>query len=757
MFAAFLEANRDQLLGSVEPRAATEEPLVVPAERRARLEGLLEELIQALRDGGTGRSEGTTVALGCDAAVGRRDRELLRREVVELTEQRGVQATLREMGIVSDWAWSADREGLREHNRRLAVLLDGVDEAVALFSADGRLLYVNREGARVLHEVTGVSPDEIVGRTGAELAAPPELAVGLSPDELVAKALADASEQTNLLGRWRERRLGAIYGPDGRLGAVTLVSRDIQEPKLAFIRTQLLSKLSLLVGSVDYGDVAEAIARVPIPELADWCAVHIMEGAKTVNTFVAQRNPGQSALQDALTQELSSWTGHPLWRERLPSGFQLLTEVNDSLIRGFATSEAQYRLLADVGMRSLMVVPVVTRGVIAGVVTLIYTEQSGRRYGRDDPALAEELALRAAHIVENARLLKELKASEARFRVALGGARTTVYEQDNSLRFVWFHDSARRPNLVGKRHEDAYPPEEAAQLNALKERVLQSGKSVHEEIALMVAGERRHLREAVDPVRDHAGRVVGVIGAATDITEEKRVQHELRDALAFRDKMAGILTHDLRNPLGAVTMVADAVQRRSDPAPAWLQQKMTVIKSAAGRMTEMINTLLDFTLVHATGKLPVAMVLIDLATVVREATHEARAGNPDRAIEVDMRGDLRGEWDPARMAQALSNLIGNAMSYGDPRTPVRVLADGDDSDVSLRVKNDGPQISPELIPVFFEPFQRGPRGTSPHHLGLGLYIVKQIVLAHRGTVDVDSSAESGTTFKMSLPRTRSPA
>jgi signal transduction histidine kinase len=174
-------------------------------------------------------------------------------------------------------------------------------------------------------------------------------------------------------------------------------------------------------------------------------------------------------------------------------------------------------------------------------------------------------------------------------------------------------------------------------------------------------------------------------------------------------------------------------------------------------MTEMINTLLDFTLVHATGKLPVAMVLIDLATVVREATDEARAGNPDRAIEVDMRGDLRGEWDPARMAQALSNLIGNAMSYGDPRTPVRVLADGDDSDVSLRVKNDGPQISPELIPVFFEPFQRGPRGTSPHHLGLGLYIVKQIVLAHRGTVDVDSSAESGTTFKMSLPRTRSPA
>ena len=605
MLAAFLDSNKEVLVRTVEPRAAAEEPLGLAAERRARLEAILEELIQALRGGGM-NGPTRTPASPRHTAVECRERELIRHGVTELIEQRGEQATFGEGMIVSDWASSADRERLREHDHWLSVLLDGVDDSALIFSTEGRIEYVNRKGASVLHDATAVPPDEIVGKTGAELAAPRELAFGLPPDELVAKARANASDESHHFGRWRDTRFGAVYAPDGTLGAVTVVSRDIQQQKLASTRAQMLSKLSMLVGNVDYEDVAEALAGVPIPELADWCVVNILDGDKISSTFVAQRDPGKSALRDALTREVPGWASHPLWQELLLGGFQLLTEVSDDLRRRLATNEAQYRLMAQVGVQSLMVVPVLSRGRTAGIVTLVYTAESGRRYGRDDSALAEDIAFSAAHVMENARLLKELKSSEARFRVALAGARTAVYEQDRSLRFVWYYNALAPFSLVGKTHEEAFPPEDAARLSRLKEPVLESGERAYGELDVTLAGERRQYRETVDPVRDHAGKIVGVIGAATDITEEKRVQQELRDVLGFRDHMTAILSHDLRNPLSAATVAADALNRRPDLPEDSRQQKLTVIKRATARMTEMIDTLLDFARVHAAGKLPVS-------------------------------------------------------------------------------------------------------------------------------------------------------
>ena len=124
-----------------------------------------------------------------------------------------------------------------------------------------------------------------------------------------------------------------------------------------------------------------------------------------------------------------------------------------------------------------MVVPLVSRGQIAGIITFVYTQESGRRYGRDDPPLAEELAVHAAHAFENARLMKNLTASETRFRIALAGARTVVYEQDTSLRYVWYYNPVVPKNLLGKTHEQELPAEEAALLTRAKRRVLEAGRA----------------------------------------------------------------------------------------------------------------------------------------------------------------------------------------------------------------------------------------------------------------------------------------
>jgi signal transduction histidine kinase len=215
--------------------------------------------------------------------------------------------------------------------------------------------------------------------------------------------------------------------------------------------------------------------------------------------------------------------------------------------------------------------------------------------------------------------------------------------------------------------------------------------------------------------------------------------------------MMGILSHDLRTPLNAVAVAAGAMLQPGHPVEDD-RGKVQVIQRATKRMTEMIGTLLDLTRVESFGRLPVSPVAADLAAPAQEVLEEARASRPDRTIELVMEGDLHGHWDPARVEQAMSNLIANALQYGDPGKPVHVSLDGTGALVVLEVENEGPSIPPERMPFLFEPFSRGHADTSPHGLGLGLFIVKQIALAHNGTVNVESNTETGTRFTLLLPR-----
>jgi signal transduction histidine kinase len=177
------------------------------------------------------------------------------------------------------------------------------------------------------------------------------------------------------------------------------------------------------------------------------------------------------------------------------------------------------------------------------------------------------------------------------------------------------------------------------------------------------------------------------------------------------------------------------------------------IRRSADRMKEMIDTLLDFTRLRFLGQVPISPVPADLADISRATVDEMRIVWPDRPIDLEVHGDSHGEWDPGRMSQTISNLVGNAIAHGDRQAPVRVYVDGNGADVELKVHNDGDPIPTELMPVLFEPFHRSSLpDRSPQGLGLGLYIVEQIVRAHEGSIGVESNAEAGTTFTVRLPR-----
>jgi signal transduction histidine kinase len=174
------------------------------------------------------------------------------------------------------------------------------------------------------------------------------------------------------------------------------------------------------------------------------------------------------------------------------------------------------------------------------------------------------------------------------------------------------------------------------------------------------------------------------------------------------------------------------------------------------RMRQIIEELLDMTRARLGGGIPIQRRNVDLLTIAKTAVAEAEAAHPARKIELhcgaDMQSDMQGQWDGGRLEQVLSNLLGNALRHGSPDSPVVVHLDGDAESVSLSVHNGG-HIAPELLPRVFDPFQtsRASRGQGDG-LGLGLYIVQQIVLSHAGEVDVRSDPSEGTTFSIKLPR-----
>ncbi|MFN7134040.1 MAG: ATP-binding protein, partial [Myxococcales bacterium] len=254
----------------------------------------------------------------------------------------------------------------------------------------------------------------------------------------------------------------------------------------------------------------------------------------------------------------------------------------------------------------------------------------------------------------------------------------------------------------------------------------------------------------VSALHDARGEYSGAMLVAADVTERKALEDALKRDVVFRERFMGILGHDLRNPLNAITLSASTLLRRGGLDPA-TERGLRRISASAARMARMIRDLLEFARSRIGEGLPLDRRRMDLAEVVRDAVDEVAAAYPERPFVVEGARSAVGLWDPDRLTQVVSNLLGNAVQHGTPGTPIAVGLEEEEGWVVLSVHNEGAPISPERLPHLFDAFSRAGGGERGEGLGLGLYIVAQIVRAHGGTVDVQSSDGSGTTFFVRLP------
>jgi PAS domain S-box-containing protein len=277
------------------------------------------------------------------------------------------------------------------------------------------------------------------------------------------------------------------------------------------------------------------------------------------------------------------------------------------------------------------------------------------------------------------------------------------------------------------------------------------------EITIRSGSDALHLVVSAHALRDH-GAVPTFCFILTDVTERKAV--EAREAASARERelremFVGILGHDLRSPLQVIVSAASLLKRKAGtPEEAKLPD---AILRACARMTRLTEDMLDMTLSRLGGGMPIKRAEVDLSDVVTGAVDEVSNGSPAR-FAMKFEGDTTGRWDRARLAQVLSNLLTNAVTYGAPSEVIGIRVDGCSAhEVEVAVTNRGEPIPDELLPVIFDPFRRGDSSTrrKGDGAGLGLFIAEQIVRAHGGTIAVRSSREEGTTFAFTLPRATS--
>ncbi|QSQ20932.1 PAS domain-containing protein [Pyxidicoccus parkwayensis] len=237
-----------------------------------------------------------------------------------------------------------------------------------------------------------------------------------------------------------------------------------------------------------------------------------------------------------------------------------------------------------------------------------------------------------------------------------------------------------------------------------------------------------------------------------DIRQRRAQEQETRERAGFEQQLIGIVSHDLRNPISAI-ILSTATQLRRRDLDERLRQPLGRILSSAERANRLIRDLLDFTQARLGGGLPMRPGPMDFHAFTRQVLDEIQVSHPERELRVEQQGDGTGAWDADRLAQLVGNLLGNALAYSPEGSPVRVTTLGEAREVVLVVHNTGTPIPAELLPRLFQPMQRGSSGgTRNRSVGLGLYIVDQIVRAHGGSITVASKPDEGTTFTVRLPR-----
>ncbi len=440
---------------------------------------------------------------------------------------------------------------------------------------------------------------------------------------------------------------------------------------------------------------------------------------------------GNDTLAELTRQPLSVQLGRPLtelWPALAPALAPLCSRaLSGETIQGAVVKAAAERTSSGEPLHlRISLLPAVSGGMLVGLTLLLQDDTARVR----EEELLRESELRLGTLVDlscDGYLLME---------------RGTVLEASRGVMSLL---GCGPKELVGQPLTRFLAPESQ---KTAQERLQQQVDVPYELIALRYRDQRLPIQVLTREV-PFGGRSVCMV-AFWDITGKKAAEEAATRAEYLREQLLGVVGHDLRTPLNTLQLGITALQLDTKMEERQARQ-LTVMARAARRMERMIHDLLDFTRARLAGGIPVTPAPMSLDLLLKKVLEEYRLAYPEHPILLTTEGDLAGHWDEARLAQLLDNLLQNALRHSLQDSSIGLSVKAGPSQLTLTVINKGPLLPPEEREAIFEPFRRGKRAAG-EGLGLGLYIAKQIAVAHGGHISVESSVEHGTSFKVCLPR-----
>jgi PAS domain S-box-containing protein len=431
---------------------------------------------------------------------------------------------------------------------------------------------------------------------------------------------------------------------------------------------------------------------------------------------------------------------------------------------------------------TFMQVPLKARGKTLGVLTL--SCEKGRRFSKKDLSLALELAGRAALSVDNVLLFCGIQRSHSLLRSAMNSTADGVLVVSLERKLVYhnekFSQMWRIPAemIAGTRDDHKLISFVLSQLKYPEdfiEKVNRLATSSEDCLDLIEFKDGRVFERYSQPQKMD-GKVIGRVWSFRDVTERKKHESELADlavenarlyqeaqrAIQARDEFLSVASHELKTPLTSLQLQLQLLVRLGEEAKAREGQSragltLGLISDAemqCRKMTQLLSRLLDVSKIDA-GHLALESEEMDLSKSVFDILErfQTEIRQAKCSVEFQTLTDGRGKWDRTRIEQVVTNLLSNAFKYGSGKA-VEIQLTGDDERVTLSIRDHGMGVAPEDMKKIFGRFERARRTRKLSGTGLGLYIVKQIVEAHKGTIRVESELGKGSQFVVTLPRNR---
>jgi PAS domain S-box-containing protein len=535
-------------------------------------------------------------------------------------------------------------EDLRDRDAEYEATFEQAPAGIAHASPDGQWLRVNQRFC----EITGYSRAELMQLRFQDLTHPDEASADVAAfRKMLTGEIGEYKCEKRYLHKtgevvWVNLTVSALRGRAGR--KFVTVIEDITDRKHAEEGRALLAAASeALLSSLDYRATLARVAHLVVPAMAEWCIVDVADGpgGALSEVAVAHTDPEQAERLRELREQLAASSTRPMTQVLESGRPRVIPEITEEILAEWAPDAEQRAGLRELGLRSMLVVPLLARDRTLGGIAFVSSDPR-RRYGARDVGMAEELARRASFAIDNARLYQET-----------------------------------------------------------------------------------------------------------------------REAVAARDEFLSIASHELRTPLTPLQLQLErllgAWQRGSLPTLPHerLGKILEGSERQVRRLTALIDSLLDVTRITS-GRMRLQLEDVDVRELVRDVIarfdEELARERTTLALHADVAAV--GRWDRLRIEQVVTNLIANAIKYG-LGNPIEVTVEVDRDTARILVKDRGIGIEPDKLPRIFDRFERAVSPRAYGGLGLGLYIARQVLEAHRGSIAVLSEPGAGSVFRVELPlRTR---